>query len=85
MLLGARERGCAFDAWTEWFRPERWREAFRAAGIDPAFYAHRERTPDEVLPWSHLAGGASVEALARERGRMHEELRGVQLDEDAGK
>ena len=36
---------------------EWWEEAFRAAGVDPAFYNHRERTTDEWLPWDHVRGG----------------------------
>jgi radical SAM superfamily enzyme YgiQ (UPF0313 family) len=66
-LLEARRRGCAFEAWTEGRSPERWREAFEAAGLDPEFYSHRRRADDEVLPWDHLDGGASHEHLARER------------------
>ena len=29
-------------------------DAFAATGIDPAFYAHRERGFDELLPWDHI-------------------------------
>lgn len=67
VLLEARARGCAFDAWTDQFKAQAWRDAFAAAGLDPAFYARRERSPNEVLPWSHLDGGAPPEFLARER------------------
>ena len=74
VLLEAHARGCAFDAWSEQFDAERWRSAFEAAGIDAARYAHRERAPDEVLPWSHLDGGASAGTLARERDAMREAL-----------
>ena len=31
-----------------------WNQAIRQAKIDPAFYAHRSRSEDETLPWSHL-------------------------------
>jgi hypothetical protein len=37
-----------------------------ATGVDPDFYAHRERSPTEVFPWSHLHGGAGDEYLARQ-------------------
>jgi radical SAM family uncharacterized protein len=74
VLLEAHARGCAFDAWSEQFDAERWRSAFEAAGIDPALYAHRERASDEVLPWSHLDGGAPAGTLARERDAMREAL-----------
>ena len=40
-----------------------------AAGLDPAFYAHRERSADEVLPWDHLFMGVEREFLRREYDR----------------
>ena len=40
--------------WYEFFSLERYMEAFRACGIDPAFYANRERAADEVMPFEHL-------------------------------
>ncbi len=58
--------GARFDGWNEHFNENIWRDAFEKNGIDPAWYAHRERRLDEVLPWSHLAGGASTEYLRRE-------------------
>ena len=73
-LLEARKRGCAFDAWSEGLKPEAWAEAFRAAGVDPAWYSHRERGADEVLPWCHIDGGASFDALAKERDLAREVL-----------
>ena len=73
-LAEARARGCAFDAWTEQFKPEAWREAFAASGLDEEFYT-RARGTDETLPWSHIDGGASAEQLARERDRAREALR----------
>jgi radical SAM family uncharacterized protein len=66
-LLEARARGCVFDAWSEHFKPDVWREAFGVAGIDPDAYAARQRADDEVLPWSHIDGGATVAHLAKSR------------------
>ncbi|MHC4503460.1 MAG: TIGR03960 family B12-binding radical SAM protein [Planctomycetota bacterium] len=84
-LVEARARGCSFDAWDEGHSPERWREAFEAAGVDPEFYARRERGTGEVLPWSHLDGGATEELLARERERAHRELGSPSNDAGAEK
>ena len=58
--------GARFDGWDEHFKPHLWRQAFEATGIDPAWYAHRERARTEVLPWTHLHGGAAEEYLARQ-------------------
>ena len=41
-------------------------EAFRACGLDPAFYANRQRPLDEVFPWDHIGCGTSKEHLKRE-------------------
>jgi hypothetical protein len=46
--------GAKFDAWDEHFRYDLWLEAFNQAGLDPAFYTHRERPIDETFPWEHL-------------------------------
>lgn len=54
VLLEAYARGCRFDSWAEHFRPEAWRQAFSDCGLDPAYYANRERALDEALPWQHI-------------------------------
>ncbi len=46
--------GARFDGWDECFDARRWHAAFESTGIDYAWYAHRERRRDEVLPWDHL-------------------------------
>ena len=38
----------------------------RELGIDDAFYANRERTFDEVLPWDQLSVGVNKKYLLRE-------------------
>ncbi|HUX02599.1 MAG: TIGR03960 family B12-binding radical SAM protein [Phycisphaerae bacterium] len=55
--------GARFDAWDETFKPAAWQAGFKAAGVDPAFYAHRERGQDEVLPWSRVDVGWSQAEL----------------------
>jgi radical SAM superfamily enzyme YgiQ (UPF0313 family) len=61
----AWKRGARLDGWTECFRNDIWREAFQACGIDPAWYAHRERTLDELLPWDHIGLRMSRDFLER--------------------
>ena len=62
----AYRSGARFDGWDECFNARLWNDSFEACGIDPSWYAHRERGFDEVFPWSHLLGGAPVEYLARQ-------------------
>jgi len=66
----AWELGATFDAWSEHFRIERWLEAFSDTGLDPSFYAHRERPLDELLPWAHIDTGVAQAFLRREYQRF---------------
>lgn len=63
--------GCRMDGWSECFSLEKWREAFALEGLDPDFYALRRRDTDEVLPWSHISAGVSLEHLKREREKAY--------------
>lgn len=62
----AWKRGFRFDGWDDCFSMEKWKEVFEAVGIDPAFYANRRRSFDEVLPWDHLDYGIKKEFLMEE-------------------
>jgi radical SAM family uncharacterized protein len=64
--------GSKFDAWSEHFRLDNWINAFSDAKLEPGFYAYRERSTDEVLPWSHISTGISEEFLKREFERARE-------------
>lgn len=70
-LLAGHRMGIRFDGWDEMFSYEKWMDAFAAAGIDPAFYATRERALDEVLPWDIIDCGVTKEFLLRERERAY--------------
>lgn len=48
--------GARFDAWDDTFVFERWQDAFAKEGLDPAWYANRERPADEIFPWDHIDG-----------------------------
>jgi len=56
VIEAAYRLGARMDGWDEAFSYDTWLRAFETTGIDPAFYAHRERSYDEVLPWDHIAG-----------------------------
>ncbi len=66
VILEAFKNGAKMDSWGEHFDFERWMEAFKSKGLDPAFYANRERGLDEVNPWDHLDYGVNKEFLVRE-------------------
>ena len=58
--------GARFDAWREHFAYDIWLEAFEQAGLDPAFYTHRERPIDETLPWEHIDVGVKKQFLTED-------------------
>ncbi len=59
--------GSGLDAWGEYFDFDRWMQAFADCGLDPDFYACRERRKDEVLPWDVIDVGVRKEHLWHER------------------
>lgn len=67
VLKRAYEKGCILDGWNETFRYDAWMEAFRECGLDPAFFANRERGKDEILPWDHIDSGVTKQFLWREK------------------
>jgi radical SAM family uncharacterized protein len=69
VIQRACQLGARFDAWTEAFQPQLWQQAFAEAGLDPSFYAARERPRTEVLPWDHIQTGVSREFLWEEYQR----------------
>lgn len=66
VLETAWRKGCRFDSWREHFRFQTWQEAFSSCGCDPAFYASRPRTREEVFPWDHLDFGVKKAYLWEE-------------------
>lgn len=72
VLEEVRKRGGRLEAWGDCFSFGRWMAAFAARGLDPAFYASRERGEDEVLPWSRVDMGVRTSLLLRERHRAQE-------------
>ena len=74
VIYRAWELGCRFDAWTEQLKYENWLHAFAGAGLESGFYAHRERSLDEILPWSHIDTGVTDTFLKQEYQRAREGL-----------
>ena len=72
-VLGlACERGFHFDGWNDCFSLEKWLELFEECGIDPAFYANRRRSFDELLPWDHIDYGVTKRFLMKECQKAYE-------------
>ena len=74
VALGVYEawrRGAKFDAWSEHFKPEIWKEAFAAAGVDGDWFAHREWDTHEPLPWDHVDCGVTKSYLRGQWRDVH--------------
>lgn len=63
--------GGRLEAWSDYFSFDRWMKAFDDAGVDPTFYAHREREKDEVMPWDLADVGVRKEHLWHEREQAY--------------
>jgi radical SAM superfamily enzyme YgiQ (UPF0313 family) len=72
-LVEANRQGQRFDGWDECFDYEKWCGIFEAVGIDPAFFANRKMSFDEILPWDHIDCGVTKEFLIRECKKAYAE------------
>lgn len=73
-LRRAWEMGARFEGWSEQFRLGAWMRAFEECGIDPAFYANRERGEFEQFPFEHIDAGAGRRFLWIENRKAKEGL-----------
>ncbi len=72
VIYRAWKLGSTFDAWNERFNYQNWLRAFEQSGLEPSFYAQRERPLDELLPWAHIDAGVTPAFLKREYQRAIE-------------
>ena len=63
----AWRHGARFDAWTEHFNEQAWRDAAEEVGLDPAAVAQTSYDTGYVMPWEHISTGVSTRFLAHER------------------
>ncbi|MDD5428530.1 MAG: TIGR03960 family B12-binding radical SAM protein [Candidatus Omnitrophica bacterium] len=54
VISEAWKRGARFDGWGDLFNFGIWSGSFGSLGIDPGFYASRERGQKEILPWDFI-------------------------------
>ncbi len=72
VLESVWKKGGRLEAWSEYFRLDRWLEALEEQGLTAAFYANRERPVGECLPWSMIGTGVDERYLAGERAEAYE-------------
>ena len=66
VILKAYEKGASYDAWSESFDYNIWKEAFAETNTDIDFYTLRERSTDEILPWDFIDAGVTKKFLIHE-------------------
>ncbi len=59
-------RGGVFQEWSEHFSLDLWTEAMAHHGLSAEWYVHRDRSRDEILPWSHISAGLHDDFLWQE-------------------
>ncbi len=64
-------QGGRLEAWSDYFSYSRWEEAFGKCGLDMEFYASRERSIDELLPWDMIDVGVRKAHLVHEREQCY--------------
>ena len=72
VLKCAYEKGCCFDGWTDYFKADKWNEAFLECGVDKAFYT-REHGENEILPWDFINIFVDKEFYLKERHNAYAE------------
>lgn len=63
VLIKAFEKGAKFDGWGQYFNYKYWLEALEECNLDVDFYAYRERSYDEILPWDFIDIGVNRKYL----------------------
>jgi len=63
VILRVWQEGGRFDGWDEHHDPKLWARACEAEGIDPHWYANRDRPYEEPLPWDHIDCGVTKRFL----------------------
>jgi radical SAM family uncharacterized protein len=69
VIYSAWQRGAKFDAWQDQLNISAWQEAFSDNGLEPAFYTHRKRPIEEILPWDHIHTGVNRHFLEQDYQR----------------
>lgn len=66
VILSAYQKGCMYDAWSEYYHNDVWLKTFEECGVDPDFYTIRQREETEIFPWDFIDCGVTRQFLLRE-------------------
>ncbi len=74
LIVQAHKNGAKFDGWSESFKYDAWLKALEETGLSREFYANRERSYEEILPWDHISIGVSKRFFIEEMENAKKEL-----------
>ena len=74
VLYKVWQKGAHMEGWAEHFRYDLWIQALSECNRSVAFYASRQRSEEEILPWDHIDVGVGKRYLIQERDRAFEGL-----------
>jgi radical SAM family uncharacterized protein len=66
VILKVYQKGCFYDAWSEYYKHQVWLDTIAECGLTPEFYTSRPRSLDEIFPWDVIDAGVTKEFLKRE-------------------
>ena len=72
VILSAYQKGCMYDAWSEYYHNDVWLKTFEECGVDPDFYTIRQREETEIFPWDFIDCGVTRQFLLREWHRAQQ-------------
>lgn len=73
VILRVYQKGCFYDAWSEYYKNDVWMDTIEECGLSVDFYTHRERDLNEILPWDFIDCGVTKEFLKREWEKAKQE------------
>lgn len=72
VILRAYQKGCMYDAWSEYYHNDVWLKTFEECGVDSDFYTIRQREETEIFPWDFIDCGVTRQFLLREWHRAQQ-------------
>ncbi len=73
VIFDVYKKGSIYDAWTEYFKYDRWMESLAENDLDYHFYTTRPRSLDEIFPWDFIDIGVTKNFLKRDWKRALDE------------
>ena len=74
VILSAWQKGARLDAWSEYFQPTIWEQAFKEHNLSIDKLAEKTISTEAELPWDHIDSGIAKNFLKHELKKSREPL-----------